>query len=201
MTQVLDEAAVALPPELVARERVRASYAGLRVLPAGDGTSASAPRETVFTRSRGGMLNVAGGKLTTYRRIALEALSRLRGDLGLRRIETKPWPLPGATGLERPLPRELDDDVREHLLHLYGSLAHEVSHAPNLDPTLLERLHPHGPDIAAQVRLRDGSTSGPATPRTSCAGGRRASTAGSPTNRSRPESRSSSSQLRRRHDH
>ena len=151
VTAILDEAAVALPPELVARARVRASYAGLRVLPAGDGTSASAPRETVFTRSRAGMLNVAGGKLTTYRRIALEALSRVRGDLGLRRIETTPWPLPGATGLERPLPRELDDDVREHLVHLYGSLAHEVVACANDDLTLLERLHPRGPDIRAQV--------------------------------------------------
>jgi glycerol-3-phosphate dehydrogenase len=151
VTQILDEAAVALPSELVAHARVRAAYAGLRVLPAGGGKSARAPRETVFTRSRGGMLNVAGGKLTTYRRIAVEALSRLRGDLGLRRLETKPWPLPGATDLEARLSADLDDDVTEHLLHLYGSLAHEVVALAGDDPSLLERLHPDGPDIAAQV--------------------------------------------------
>jgi glycerol-3-phosphate dehydrogenase len=151
VTQILDEAAVALASDLVAADRVRAAYAGLRVLPAGDGESVSARRETVFTRSAGGMLNVAGGKLTTYRRIALEALSRLRSDLGLRRLETRPWPLPGATGLERPLPADLEPEVGEHLLHLYGSLAHDVVATAVDDPSLLERLHPDGPDIAAQV--------------------------------------------------
>ena len=151
VTRILEEAAVALPPDLVSPERVRAAYAGLRVLPAGAGDSVSARRETVFTRSRGGMLNVAGGKLTTYRRIALEALSRLRGDLGLRRLETKPWPLPGATGPDRRLPGDLDADVAEHLLHLYGGLAHEVLDCAEHDHSLLERLHPDGPDIAAQV--------------------------------------------------
>ena len=99
------------------------------------------------------MLNVAGGKLTTYRRIALEALERLRVDLGLHRLDWHPWPLPGAAGLERvALPSELDPHVRSHLLHLYGSLAPEVLASARDDPALLERLNPKGPDIAAQVR-------------------------------------------------
>ena len=153
VSQLLDEASVALDPALLTADRVRAAYAGVRVLPAGDGESASARRETVFSRSRGGMLNVAGGKLTTYRRIALEALARLRADLGLHRLDTSPWPLPGAAGLDHTvLPRELDPDVRAHLLHLYGSLAPEVLRAAEDDLTLLERLHPAGPDIGAQVR-------------------------------------------------
>jgi len=153
VSQLLDEASVALDPALLTPDRVRAAYAGIRVLPAGDGQSASARRETVFSRSRGGMVNVAGGKLTTYRRIALETLDRLRADLGLHGLDRRPWPLPGATGLEETvLPRELDPDVRVHLLHLYGSLAPEVLRPAEDDPTLLERLHPSGPDIAAQVR-------------------------------------------------
>jgi glycerol-3-phosphate dehydrogenase len=99
------------------------------------------------------MLNVAGGKLTTYRRIALEALERLRADLGLRRIDSHPWPLPGATAIDAAaLPEDLDADVRGHLLHLYGSLAPEVLAGTADDPSLLQRLDPHGPDIAAQVR-------------------------------------------------
>ncbi len=151
--QILDEASVALPPEVVARDRVRAAYAGLRVLPAGDGESVSARRETVFTRSPGGMLNVAGGKLTTYRKIALQALDRLRTDLGLHRLDRRPWQLPGAGGFDQiVLPKSLDAHVREHLLHLYGSLAAEVLAPAAEDPSLLERLHPDGPDIEAQVR-------------------------------------------------
>jgi len=151
--QILAEASVALDSALVAPDRVRASYAGLRVLPAGEGESVNARRETVFTRSPGGMLNVAGGKLTTYRRIALETLDRLRSELGLHRLDRRPWPLPGATGLERvSLPFDVEPDVRTHLLHLYGSLAPEVLAPAVDDPSLLERLHPGGPDIAAQVR-------------------------------------------------
>jgi glycerol-3-phosphate dehydrogenase len=99
------------------------------------------------------MLNVAGGKLTTYRRIALEALDRLRSELGLHRLDRRPWPLPGATGLERvSLPLELENDIREHLLHLHGSRAPDVLSPAVEDPSLLERLNSGGPDIAAQVR-------------------------------------------------
>ncbi len=97
--QILTEAAVAIGPERVDAHLVRASFAGLRVLPAGPGESVSARRETVYSIGRGGMVSVAGGKLTTYRRIALEALERLRPVLGLRRLDTRPWPLPGADGL------------------------------------------------------------------------------------------------------
>jgi len=150
--QVLAEAAVALRPQLVARERVRSSYAGLRVLPGGAGSTTSARRETVYSRGKGGMLSVAGGKLTTYRRIALDALGELRAELGLHRIDRRPWPLPGATGLDRMrLPLEVEPALRSHLRQLYGSLAGEVL-APVLDDAgLLEPLARGAPDIAAQA--------------------------------------------------
>ncbi|MBA3433126.1 MAG: glycerol-3-phosphate dehydrogenase/oxidase [Actinobacteria bacterium] len=151
--QILSEAAVGLDSSLLAPNRVRAAYAGVRVLPAGEGGSVSARRETVFTRSPGGMLNVAGGKLTTYRRIALESLARLRTELGLHRLDKHPWPLPGAVGLERvTFGDNVDPEIRAHLLHLYGSLAPEVLALAADDPSLLERLHRDGPDIGAQAR-------------------------------------------------
>ena len=62
---------------------VRASFWGLRVLPGGPGATANARRETVYTRGPSGMLSVAGGKLTTYRRIALDALEQL----GVRNLD------------------------------------------------------------------------------------------------------------------
>ncbi len=150
--QVLAEAAVAIGPELVDPSLVRATFAGLRVLPAGPGESVSARRETVYSIGPSGMLSVAGGKLTTYRRIALEVLDRLRPVLGLHRLDTKPWPLPGADGPAGVLPVELEPDVRAHLLHLYGCRAAAVLAPARDDPSLLERLHPDGPDIAAQAR-------------------------------------------------
>jgi glycerol-3-phosphate dehydrogenase len=150
--QILAEASVGLDPALLRRDRVAATFAGLRVLPATDGETSRIRRETVITRGEGGMLSVAGGKLTTYRRIALDALGLLRPDLGLHRLDRRPWPLPGVgTAGDVALPVELEPDIREHVLHLYGDLAPEML-APALeDPALLERLHPEGPDIAAQA--------------------------------------------------
>jgi glycerol-3-phosphate dehydrogenase len=155
--QILDEASVAVEPELLSADRVRSTYAGLRVLPGGDGATASARRETVFHRGSGGMLTVAGGKLTTYRRIALDALSSLRAELGLHRLDRRPFPLPGAghpgdiaTRLARRWP-DLDTRVAAHLAQHYGSLAEQVLAPAEREPDVLRPLHPDGPDIVAQV--------------------------------------------------
>jgi glycerol-3-phosphate dehydrogenase len=151
--QVLTEAAVAVDPVLLRRERVLATFAGLRVLPGRGGATASARRETVFTQEPSGMLSIAGGKLTTYRRIALEALARLAPELGLHRLDRRPWPLPGAAGLEHvALPAELPPLVRSHLLHLYGSLAPEVLAAAAEDGSLLDPIASGAPELAAQAR-------------------------------------------------
>jgi glycerol-3-phosphate dehydrogenase len=150
--QVLAEAGVALAPELVQRDRVRVTFAGLRALPGGADTTPSARRETVYTRGPSGMLSVAGGKLTTYRRIALEILDHLRSDLGLHRLDRRPRALPGASGLAHvPFPDELPPATRGHLLSLYGALAPEVLAPAADDPSLLEPLRPDGPDLAAQA--------------------------------------------------
>jgi glycerol-3-phosphate dehydrogenase len=141
--QVLDEASVAV--DGLAEPVV--TFCGLRVLPGGDGGTETAKRETVFSTGPTGMVSVAGGKLTTYRRIALDALDHV----GVRGLSRRPRPLPGAAGLDRvPWPVELDAPTRAHLLHLYGSLAVEVL-APALeDASLLEPLVPGRPDLRAQ---------------------------------------------------
>jgi glycerol-3-phosphate dehydrogenase len=140
---ILDEAGAAIE----GIGEVRASFHGLRVLPGGPGSTANARRETVFTRGPSGMLSVAGGKLTTYRRIALDALEQL----GVRNLDRSPRPLPGAVGLaEVDWPVELEPATKRHLLHLYGSRAAEVVRPALEDPTLLEPLVPGRPDLRAQ---------------------------------------------------
>jgi glycerol-3-phosphate dehydrogenase len=140
---ILEEAAVAVHDI----GTVRASFYGLRVLPGGPGDTANARRETVYTRGAHGMLSVAGGKLTTYRRIALDALEQL----GVRNLDRRPRPLPGATGLSTiAWPLELDVPTRTHLLHLYGSLAPELLAPAVEDPSLLEPIVPGRPDLRAQ---------------------------------------------------
>ncbi len=150
--QVLAEAEVALSRELIRAAPPRSAFAGLRVLPVGTSGTASARRETVFSIGPAGMLSVAGGKLTTYRRIALDALGRVAPVLGLADVDRRPWPLPGATGLDQVvLPVEVEPRTRAHLLHLYGSAAADVLASAREHPGLLEPLAPGGPDIVAQA--------------------------------------------------
>jgi glycerol-3-phosphate dehydrogenase len=154
---VLGEAAVALEGEALRADGVRSTSAGLRVLPNVRGHTARARRETVFLRGAAGMLTVAGGKLTTYRRIALAALNELRPELGLPQFAAAPAPLPGALPLAAAVERlarahpDVDESVRFHLAHLYGAHAGEVLAPARNDPALLERLVHSGPDIAAQA--------------------------------------------------
>jgi glycerol-3-phosphate dehydrogenase len=155
--QILAEAAVALAPEVLRPDAICSVYAGLRVLPGAEGATARARRETVYQRGPAGMLTVAGGKLTTYRQIALGALRQVRAELGLHRLPGGPVPLPGAEGLAEAgvhLARanpDLEPAVRSNLAHLHGSLAAEVLEEAADDPALLERLNPEGPDIGAQA--------------------------------------------------
>ena len=150
--RVLADAAVAVDPDVIGRDRIRATYCGLRVLPLGHGGTVDARRETVYSHGPGAMLTVAGGKLTTYRRIALDVLRALRAELGLHRVDTHPWPLPGAQGLERVrLPIEVPAALRGHLVDLYGSLAADVLEPAVDRPELLEPIAAGAPDIAAQA--------------------------------------------------
>ena len=116
-----------------------------------------ARRETAILVGRGGMLTVAGGKLTTYRHIALDALERLAPTLGLGRLDRRPVPLPGAT------------DAGNVAARLVRGVGRSSRPSPPISPTstgrgptaslalaaerpeLLERLHPDAPDIGAQV--------------------------------------------------
>ncbi len=124
----------------VSAAAVRARFAGVRVLPAGAADTVRAPRETTLTRGRLGLLSVAGGKLTTYRRIALAVLHALRPELDLHRIDRRPRPLPGAIdpdvaadALQRRRPG-LERRTAERLAHAYGSLADEVVASGPLEP-------------------------------------------------------------------
>jgi glycerol-3-phosphate dehydrogenase len=136
--QILAEAGLAL--EAAALGPVRARFAGIRVLPAGAAATARAHRETMLSSGPLGMVSVAGGKLTTYRRIALAVLHQLRSELELHRIDRRPRPLPGAAdpdvaadALRRRHP-DLDARLAAHLAGTYGSLADEVIAAGPLEP-------------------------------------------------------------------
>jgi len=142
---VLREASAALPAELLRREDVRCTYAGLRVLPTGRGDSARIPREHVVTIGSKRMVSVAGGKLTTHRLIATDVLRRLGVS-----IQPSDAPLPGAGPLPDS-PTGLAPGVWTHLTHLYGSEVGQLLAYRARGPEALQPIHPDGPDVWAQA--------------------------------------------------
>ncbi|GAA3462994.1 FAD-dependent oxidoreductase [Saccharothrix longispora] len=166
VAQILGEASTGITADALDRSRIAYTFAGLRVLPlssgeGGSGDTSHAKRETVITAGRGGMISVAGGKWTTFRRIGAQVLARVGESLGRDLTgafsDGVPAALPGAAlpdrvtaQLGRELP-SLPDDVLAHLATHYGTVSHEVLALALDDPSLLDRVHPDGPDIWAQV--------------------------------------------------
>ncbi len=133
------------------REDVEGVYAGLRPLLAGESESTSKlSREHVVTHSAPGLVVVAGGKYTTYRVMAKDAVDAVANVLDGRvpRSVTKNIPLVGADGYhakwnQRHLIAErsgLHVARIEHLLNRYGSLIDEVLELVAKDPSLGEAL-------------------------------------------------------------
>ncbi len=67
----------------LSREQVIGSYAGLRPLLDTGGTTADISRKHAVLVSRTGVVTVVGGKLTTYRRMAQDAVDRAVQEAGL----------------------------------------------------------------------------------------------------------------------
>jgi glycerol-3-phosphate dehydrogenase len=157
VAQILAEAGRSLAEDVLDPALVRSRFAGVRVLPAGGSSTIRARRETVVGRGPGGMVSVAGGKLTTWRLIGARTAALALAPLGGRAVPRRPVPLPGAARpeqAERALAGThpgLPGDVRSHLARHYGMRAAEVLEAADGAPALLDRIHPDGPDIWAQV--------------------------------------------------
>ena len=123
-------------------------YAGLRPLLAGESEDTSQlSREHAVARSAPGMVSIAGGKYTTYRVMAKDAVDAAAEDLGqISESVTEHVPLVGADGyaamlnLKSELGREagLPEWRIEHLLGRYGSKLHEVLALGDEDPSMLE---------------------------------------------------------------
>jgi len=156
-TQIFAEAGQAIDPAYLNPAGIRYSFAGLRVLPLGDRDTQHAKRETVISRGPRGLVSVAGGKWTTFRRIGLEVLEHVHELLPGTEIDRADAVLPGAAHPDsvarvlRASTPDLPDDVVAHLARHYGTYAHELASLMAVDPALARRIHPEGPDVWAQV--------------------------------------------------
>jgi glycerol-3-phosphate dehydrogenase len=133
------------------REDVEGVYAGLRPLLAGESESTSKlSREHVVAHTAPGLVVVAGGKYTTYRVMAKDAIDAAADALDGRvpKSVTKNIPLVGADGYhalwnQRHLIAQrsgLHVARIEHLLNRYGALIDEVLKLVEEDPSLGEQL-------------------------------------------------------------
>ncbi|MGI5162067.1 FAD-dependent oxidoreductase [Microbispora sp. CA-102843] len=131
------------------RDDIEGVYVGLRPLVAGEtDETTKLSREHTVTRTQAGMISVAGGKYTTYRVMADDAVSAAAVDLGrpLPPSVTDRVPLLGAEGYpalrnQAPLLARrygLPTWAIHHLLGRYGSLIGEVLEPAREDPSLLE---------------------------------------------------------------
>jgi glycerol-3-phosphate dehydrogenase len=125
-------------------------WAGLRPLvkSATSGRTADLSRRHRVTVGPGGVVAIAGGKLTTYREMAEDTVDEVLGRLGRKaRCRTKRLRLLGADGYQ-----EADAGTSAaHLGNRYGTLAADVSALVAADPSLGEALIPGLPYLRAEA--------------------------------------------------
>lgn len=152
-------------PDAVLGERdVVSTFAGLRPLVSGDhGESPSeVSREEAVFESASGLLSIGGGKLTTYRRVAIKVVDRvaeeLRGTSGVaiaERSGTEDRPLPGARSSDTSPAERRDAGVGEALLaHLeqrYGSRAGEICDVLRRHPDWARAIVTESDDVLAEA--------------------------------------------------
>ncbi|MER5319086.1 glycerol-3-phosphate dehydrogenase/oxidase [Streptosporangium roseum] len=123
------------------RQDVAGTYAGLRPLLAAGGRTADLSREHALLTSRSGVVTVVGGKLTTYRRMAEDAVDRVvaLGRLDAGGSRTARLPLVG-TGPAREAEAGPDRAgvAPDRLRGRYGSEAGAVRALMAEDPALAE---------------------------------------------------------------
>ena len=133
------------------RDDIQGVYAGLRPLLAGEDESTSQlSREHAVARPQPGLISIAGGKYTTYRVMAKDAVDAAREDLaaGVPDSVTEHIPLVGAEGYQalvnqvEALSRRHDLPVWRltHLLDRYGSLTTRLLEMIDADRWLAEPL-------------------------------------------------------------
>lgn len=175
---LIDVAAAYFPDHPIRSEDIICTWAGLRPLmrPANQGADideSAISREHQIVVGEDGLITIAGGKLTTYRRMSEEVVDtavkmlRLREQLPEKvssKSDTENSPLPGAIGwpedddhervamqVKEAANNRIGDDTALLLANTYGMRAIDVARLVATNATLGERILPHRPEIMAQV--------------------------------------------------
>ena len=162
---LLTETNLAIPGAGLTRDDVLYTFSGLRPLPyqAEGAEGAISRKHNVKDHAPQieGLLSVIGGKLTTYRSLAEEAVDDVYKKLGRKapRSKTRTEPLPGAdtdydTFVEQFLrnrPAWLSEQSASWLLSVYGTRSRQILAMAEDDPSLREPLLQGQPAIAAVI--------------------------------------------------
>ncbi|MCB9763751.1 MAG: glycerol-3-phosphate dehydrogenase/oxidase [Alphaproteobacteria bacterium] len=152
---------------------VTATWAGLRPLILQEGRSeSSVSREHEIIVDADGLITIAGGKLTTYRRMGAEVVTRALDLLALtghipehvRDAHTGREPLPGAVGwpedddhdkvaaqILKASEGRVEPDTARHLADRYGTRGIDIARYAASHQRLLTRLVPGRPELLALV--------------------------------------------------
>jgi glycerol-3-phosphate dehydrogenase len=163
---LLEETHNCFPAAAPRRQDILFSYAGIRPLPYSTKKNPGAitRKHILIDHSKDGidnLVSMVGGKLTTYRRMAEQAVDLI----GKKTNDTTPSstaiaPLWGgeptgsltATALNQTNQRyRIDETIQQHLIDLYGSHYHEVLELAASRPNGFEKLDSGESDISAQV--------------------------------------------------
>ena len=122
---------------------IKSVFCGLRPLVKGGGKTASLSRDHHITVSDSGLITIAGGKWTTYRKMAEDAVNVAvqRADLSAALSGTSELPIHGyqeQTDFESPL-------------YYYGSDKAHILDMIQKDPELGEKIHPAFDNVKAEI--------------------------------------------------
>lgn len=143
----------------VSPAHVLGAFAGLRPLVAGDGASKDLSRQHAVIRGEHGAVHVIGGKLTTYRRMAQDAVDAAVAHTGLaprRDCATTTIPVVGAAS--RPTLARIAAQIPERggvtgglLVARYGTESPAIERLISADPTLADPVVDGYPLLRAEL--------------------------------------------------
>jgi glycerol-3-phosphate dehydrogenase len=147
-----------LPASRLGADDVIATFAGARPLLAFAGEAGRASREHHIEVDRWGLVSLLGGKFTTYRRMAQQAVDlivaqlRRRVDRCLAHDVSLVEPVePISLERWRQVTRAIDPELLTRLLLRYGAGTFPILELISREPALAHTLCPHHPYIAAEV--------------------------------------------------
>lgn len=162
---LLRESKRILPGLGITREAVLYTYAGIRPLAfSGARESKISRKHRVIKEGRHGrIISIAGGKLTTYRKMARDAVNAACKALGVRSdCVTDKRPLPGGLSMtyeeylieavpELSARHHVPTETVRHLISFYGSRTERVLELVEEAPDLSATISPESGDLYAQV--------------------------------------------------